>query len=245
MGAEQPLRFVVLSARRAGSNMLCTILDAHPAVRCHHELFNPRGIFVALELRGQEHCFGDLSTRDRDPLGFLRQVWAASAQHAAVGFKMTREQQPEVLQAVLDDPGVRKIVLRRADLVRGFVSERIAERLDQWEVYDAAVLASPRPRVRIGVEELRRHVDEVEAYYRRITTALQRSGQAWLELHYEALSTLAEQARAFEHLGVAPPFQAIAARSVRQNPQPLHELVANHAELLAALHGDPLARSLQ
>ena len=54
--ASDPLagavRFVVVAVRRAGSNMLCTLLDSHPAILCHHELFNPRGIFYALGLRG-------------------------------------------------------------------------------------------------------------------------------------------------------------------------------------------------
>ena len=41
--------------------MLCTLLGSHEDVLCHHELFNPRGVFYALELRDGSFDLG----RDR------------------------------------------------------------------------------------------------------------------------------------------------------------------------------------
>ncbi len=243
---ERRPRFVVLSARRAGSNMLCTILGAHPDVLCHHELFNPRGIFVALELRHAQPL-GDLATRDRDPLAFLARAWAADAPDLGrrwVGFKMTDRQQPVVLAAVLDDPDVAKLVLRRDDPVRAFVSERIAEVLDQWEVYDSRDLARERPRVRVDPEELRAHIAATRGYYDEITGRMAASGQRWLELRYEALTDLDEQRRAFAFLGARPPDVPFAPRSVRQNGAPLAALITNYDELVRALQGGPLARFL-
>lgn len=55
-----PTRFVILAASRTGSNMLCAILDWHPAVLCHHELFNPTGIYYALPLRDGDFSLGTL-----------------------------------------------------------------------------------------------------------------------------------------------------------------------------------------
>ncbi|HJU39255.1 MAG TPA: hypothetical protein VJ724_06745, partial [Tahibacter sp.] len=127
-------RFVVLSARRCGSNRLCTILDAHPAIVCHHELFNPAGVFVALAQRGDPAPFGGVAARERDPRAFLQAVWAMPGPHACVGFKITPDQVPaDVFDALLADRGIAKIVLHRRNVVRAFVSERIAERVGQWE----------------------------------------------------------------------------------------------------------------
>jgi hypothetical protein len=240
---ERPTRFVVLSARRAGSNMLCTILGAHPDVLCHHELFNPRGVFVALELRGQTPP-GDVAARDADPLAFLARAWADDRGRPCVGFKMTLYQQPDVLAAVLADPEVAKLVLRRDDLVQAFVSERIAEALDQWEVYDPRDLVRERPRVHVDPDALRAHAAATRAYYDDVTGRMAASGQPWIELRYEALTELDEQRRAFAFLGVRPPDEPLAPRSVRQNGAPLTALLANHAELVAELRGDPLARYL-
>src|SRR5207249_4299870 len=104
-------RFVILAAPRTGSNMLCTILDSHPAILCHHEIFNPDGIFYALRLRDGSFSLGSMEDRRRAPLDFLARVWEADLGHAYIGFKMTHRQNPVVFDAVVNDPGVKKIVL--------------------------------------------------------------------------------------------------------------------------------------
>jgi LPS sulfotransferase NodH len=237
-------RFVVLAARRSGSNMLCTILGAHPAVVCHHELFNPRGVFVALERRAAPAPFGGLDARERDPHAFLRDVWRMPGKHACVGFKITPRQMPhDVFDALLADHGIAKIVLRRDNVVRALVSERIAERVDQWEVYDAGSLAVDKPRVRVTADEVQRYAADVDAYYADIAQRL--ADQPHLTLRYESLAELTTQNRAFDFLDVARVAAPIAARSVRQNPEPLAALIENHAELAAALRGGPLADALE
>lgn len=246
MRPDSARRFLVVAARRSGSNMLCTILGAHPDVLCHHELFNPGGVYVALERRDGPAPFGDVAARDRDPFGFLDRVWSAADGRACVGFKITPAQmRDDVYDALLADAGIAKIVLYRRNVVRAFVSERIAQTLGQWEAYDAAALARGRPRVRVAADELVRYADDVRAFYDRTTGRLAATGQGWLALHYESLTALETQRRAFAYLGVTPPAAPFAARSVRQNPGPLAQLIANHDELAAALRGHPLARALE
>ncbi|UXI70099.1 sulfotransferase [Tahibacter amnicola] len=244
-GTEAPVRFVVVSARRSGSNMLCTLLDAHPDVLCHHELFNPRGVFAALSCRTAPWCMDELRQRDADPSGFLAQVWRRSAGYRAVGFKMTPGQSPSVLAAMLDDPGIRKIVLRRRNLVRTFVSERIAEAIDQWELYDAAERMPDRPRVRVDVGALLHHVADVQGFYRAVTGQMRATGQRWLEVAYETLAVHDAQSRLFDWLDVPALPEAVTARSVRQNPEPLEQLIANFREVQALLKNHPLSRALR
>lgn len=239
--AEPLPRFVVLSARRSGSNLLCTQLDSHPDVLCHHELFNPRGIFTALDLRDMATPLHDMTARERDPAAYLQQVWRYSRGHACIGFKMTPEQHPSVLHAVLRDPGIAKIVLRRDNLLRALVSERIAEITDEWEAYDDDAPAQPRPRVRIERDELDRHVRQVETFYAGLTDALRDSGQAWLEVRYESLFDAEEQQRLCAFLGLSP--QPLRARSIRQNPEPLERLLDNADALRRSLADTPLAHA--
>ena len=40
--------------------MLCTLLGSHPDVLCHHELFNPTGVYYALELRDTPFDLGTI-----------------------------------------------------------------------------------------------------------------------------------------------------------------------------------------
>ena len=72
-----PMRpFVILAAPRTGSNMLCTLLNSHPAITCHHEIFNPRGVFprtYASQPRPWTAIVGRSGTAN--PLSFLEQFW--------------------------------------------------------------------------------------------------------------------------------------------------------------------------
>src|SRR5438445_713979 len=115
-------RFVILAAPRTGSNMLCTILDSHPLILCHHEVFNPDGIFYALDLRDGSFGPGSMEERDRDPLGFLARLWETDLGHPCIGFKMTHRQNEPVFQNVVHDREVKKILLRRQNRVKTYVS---------------------------------------------------------------------------------------------------------------------------
>ena len=92
---------------------------------------------------------------------------------ALVGFKMTRGQNEDGPGNVLRDPGVRKIVLKRRNRIKTFVSTLVAERSGQWEVYSQADLVEPEAE---GRAERRpncsRHIAENDAYYARIEDAM-------------------------------------------------------------------------
>lgn len=233
-----PRRFVILAARRSGSNLLCSLLGSHPEVRCHHELFNPNGIFTLLDERDEATPPEALAARDRDPLGFLDRIWRDARGARAIGFKMTPEQAPEVLAHVLADAGIAKIILRRQNALRQLVSERIADITGRWEAYDdASPLA--RPRIHVEAGELAEHAARVDAFHAGIETALLRSGQSSLSLRYECLFDPDEQARLLDFLDLPP--HPLRTRSIRQNPEPLDQLVENAPALRRALAGTPLA----
>jgi hypothetical protein len=245
-----PIRFVILAAPRTGSNMLCTLLGSHPDILCHHELFNPGGVFYALKLRDGSFDLGGIVERDRDPLAFLERVWSADLGHSHVGFKMTHRQNETVLDAVLRDVDVRKIVLRRQNRVRTFVSQRISEETGQWEVYREADLVSERPRVHVDVAALRENIAENEGYYGEVERLLEATGQPFVRVSYERLlaGRDGERTRVLEFLGLPEADRAAATlriRSVRQNPPSLRELITNLAELEDVLAGTGLAADLE
>lgn len=238
MTGTAPHRFVILAARRSGSNLLCSLLGSHPEVRCHHELFNPNGIFTTLDERNEATTVDALAARDRDPLGFLDRTWGDARGARAIGFKMTPDQAPDVLAHVLADAGIAKIVLRRQNALRRLVSERIADVTGRWEAYDDAPPLA-RPCVHVEAEELAEHAARVESFHAGIDAALLRSGQSSLSLRYEWLFDADEQARLLAFLGLRP--QPLHTRSLRQNPEPLDQLIENAPALRRALAGTPLA----
>lgn len=238
------MRFVVLATPRSGSNWLCSLLDSHPDVLCHHELFNPQGIHTALSQRAVNLGFGSVKARDRDPQALLEKVWQRHLGRQAVGFKLNRGQAPRILTRVLADRAIRKIVIYRRNPIRSYVSERIAERSGEWESY-AGMKISPSPRpVLVTPEGLHRHAEENRAFYNSLDEALGRSGQHAFRLAYEEVGKTAVQQRLLSDLGVAPEVP-LKAGTRRQNPAPLRRLIANFDALAEDLRGTALERDLQ
>lgn len=236
-------RFVILAAPRTGSNWLCTLLDSHPRVLCHREIFNPGGIHVALSFEGALDL-GGRDERDRDPAAALRRVWATGRGRAAVGFKLNRESTPGAFAPVLDDRDVKKVVLRRRNRVRTCVSELVAERTGAWESLPGSPPGAPRERLRVEAAQVRAHAARNALYYDALTARLARSGQGWLETSYEDLGRRDEHARLLAFLGVEGAPVELRAATSRRNPEPLAALVANFDELRAALRGSPFEEEL-
>jgi LPS sulfotransferase NodH len=238
-------RFVVLAAPRTGSNWLCSMLDSHPAVLCHHELFNPAGIHAALSWRGGavdlDAALGTMEERDRAPLAFLERVWSQSCGCRAVGFKLNRGQNETAFAAALADPGIWKIVLRRDNRLKTFVSERIAACTGLWESYPDSPQSDGQVRIRVDLGELRRHIDENRAYYDSLTAEL--AGQDVLAVRYEDLVTSSDAWRpVFDFLAVG--VAELHAETRKQNATDLREILLNFDEVAAALRGTELEAEL-
>jgi len=230
-------KFVILAAPRTGSNMLCTLLNSHPAILCHHELFNPRGILVALDYRDRPPELGSLAERDRDPLRFLDRVWQLPLGANHIGFKVTRGQADPVIRHVLRDPSVSKIILRRGNRLKTFVSQLVAEHTDQWEAYQDGPPMSPSTMVRVGVPALQEHTKLNDVFYEDLQDALESGRQPYMELLYEDLGSRGDHTRALEFLGLTPPHPLLSAASMKQGGGDLRTMITNFDELDEVLRG--------
>ncbi len=237
-------RFVILAVPRTGSNLLCTLLNSHPQILCHHEVFNPQGIFTALDYHAEELANESVRQRDEDPQGFLERVWQTAEGDMRVGFKWTRGQNEHVLKTVVEDPQIRKVVLRRRNRIKTFVSEKIAHETQQWEVYSRHEITMPRPRVHVDAMELIEHIANNQHFYANLSADLARSKQPHVELEYETLFDRHVQSRVLRFLGVATGEGSLTATSVKQNSTNLRDVIANFDELIASLADGELVTEL-
>ena len=131
-----------------------------------------------------------------------------------MGFKHFAHLTPSVTKAILDDPGLRVIHLRRENLLAQFSSEALARASDRWVA-------------RVGEDRDQRRVDfdaaafeAFEAYQTRIDAerldAYGRAGTDVLMLDYVALSDPATIGRLSRFLGVRLRADA-AIDTARQN----------------------------
>jgi LPS sulfotransferase NodH len=137
-----PIPFVILTSPRTGSTLLVHMLDSHPEVAAGGEFFNVdlvgRGVIdwpdPALRNDPELHAL-----RAADPVAFLGRMRDEAARRGvrAAGFKLIYEQALEtaprgVIEYLVADRSIRVIHLRRRNVLRQYLSLKVAARTGEW-----------------------------------------------------------------------------------------------------------------
>lgn len=147
------MRFCLLSMPRSGSNWLAGLLDSHPHIVCHHELFHRSRPYFSRLAPVPSDLDRDLDRRRHDPIGWLDDVVAATAaavpEARAIGFKLQITDRPRVLEHILLDSDMKLVLLYRANRLAQYASDRTALRSGRYvsgdpHVADAVPLAFDR-----------------------------------------------------------------------------------------------------
>lgn len=127
---NQHKKFVILSAARSGSSLLTEACNRLDGVICHGEIFHEQADKHVLAAYRQAR---DMAVFAGDPTGFARSVLEFAPDNTlAVGFKMWREQQPDVCRAMLEDEDVYKVILERKNKLAHFSSAQLARKSGVW-----------------------------------------------------------------------------------------------------------------
>jgi len=222
--------------------MLSSMLNSHPAVLCHHELFNPDGIYYALNLRDTDFSLANsIQERDQYPLDFLVKVWTHHQAMPCVGFKMTHKQNLVIFEHALTNPDIKKIVLRRNNQAKVHVSKLIAQQDGIWESYGQQ--HQPKEiQVEVSLAQLQQDVAFNHEFYQHIITRLEQTSQDYLELEYENLTQQATQQTLLQFLQLR--FQPLTTPSNKQNPTDLRHVISNFSTLLAQCQDQALYNQL-
>jgi LPS sulfotransferase NodH len=224
------MHYVVLCQARTGSTYLVRLLRSHPGIVSHGELFQPDAIYWAD--RPAQMDAAALAERDADPVTFLRTVHAAAPRGVPVGFKIFPTHSPTILEHVRASPELRRITLRRDNLLAQFSSGLIADATGRY--------SSDRPRASVRVkfdeQQFLRFVRRISAELELLAdTARSRAAQPdLLDLEYSDLFAPGIGDRLTSFLGVAR--RALRARRlVRQNPGRIVDRFHNRDEVHAFL----------
>ncbi len=234
-------RFVVVCFGRTGSSWLCSLLQSHPAILCHGELFSPKGIQYGpgyLECSETAPSWS-IDSRDRDPSGFLDALFSEDLGHQAVGLKMLNWHQPEFLFDLVRRQDLHKVIVCRHNRIRAFLSRARSEMLEQWigRSYDGF-------RIVLDPDELLAYVHRYDSFYDRLRAAA--AGTPTHEVVYEALLEDDRPARSIvEFLGVEPSDFPLYSALQRQSGDVTREVVVNFEELARILRGTPLQAELE
>jgi|SRR5690625_1447612 len=239
--------FVIISYHRTGSTFLALKLNSFENVVCHSEIFN-RGLksFVnsifddgilpqksladrLLRISPEEKLF---KLKNRDPEKFLQLVFSQKAD--AIGFKIFQNQDDSILNRLIFDRGISKIILIRKNMLRSYVSYCIARETGVWSKHKGATVKLAR--VDINFEEFLEFFNKNNQFIRNVEKKLTDSDQHYLNLSFEEITTAFPLDKIESFLGIQAVLGDAEVEQVRQNPFSLKEIIINYDEIFQKLN---------
>lgn len=232
-----PVRFIIVTIGRTGSTRIRKLLDSHPEVRCHGELF---GESIRPHASDDPALLARLLVeRETDPGAFLMNRALSSPGARAVGVKILCQQlfeaHPGLVERIRVERDVRIVHLVRRDGIRRFISEWFVGTGLVRHSYSADERAPTVEPVAIPVDAVRADLARVAAECARVRREF--AGHPYMEIAYEdSLDDDGPTLRGLqEFIGVAP--AALRCELRRVLPQDPRALVANYDEIVAATRG--------
>ena len=228
-------RFVILAAPRTGTNRLVEQLCAQPDVWCHGEVLQ-RG-HVRSKLADKTLKAELLALRERDFDAFLTRIFALSNGRPHCGIKVLLGHLGEqAYTGIVDDAGIAKIVLFRANVLAAHASQLAAAKSGAWTPVE--MRQSARPPVEFDAAVFRAfHTTYVERY-RALSERLAARGQKPFFMRTDELNETSRLAALLVFLDAARPVAASEAAPVR-GPSDIVSRFANadEVERFLRVHG--------
>jgi hypothetical protein len=233
--------FAIIGMMRSGSNLLERTLDTLADVCCHGELFN--GQIIGFR-HTQSESFGgyaknELRRRNADLPRFFSSV-LQNSEEPVVGYRVFADHNRDALINTMNDPRIKKIVLRR-NYLQAFISNRLAAETGQWIVL--------HPNTQKQFQKMRFDIDEFSKYmafncgfYDEVFWLLNRTKQDFFCVDYNELTRLQKMNEVAEFIGSQHRFSQIPRTILRQLTPQLREKVENFDEMVASLQASRLAR---
>ncbi|MCT4554896.1 MAG: nodulation protein NodH [Pelagimonas sp.] len=220
--------FVIFAEMRTGSNFLEANLNALDGVTCHGEAFNPN--FIGYP--NSDDILGiSLEEREKSPMDLVAQIRRDPSTQIG-GFRYFHDHDPRILQPVLDDPRIAKIILTR-NPVDSYLSLQIARATGQWKLTN--VKRRKDAKAVFEADSFDTHMQALQDFQILLMNSLQRSGQTAFYIAYEDLQDVDILNGLARWLGVNAQLDSLNSALKRQNPQPTSDKVENYEEMADAL----------
>lgn len=219
--------FVLFAEMRTGSNYLEESLNGFPDINCLGEVYNPTflGHHNTFEMLGY-----DMDRRERDPLGLLDAILKET--DGLPGFRLFHDHDDRVVERVLPDPQIAKVILTRNPL-DSYVSRKIASATGQWRLTD--MKHAKTAQIRFDPPEFSDLLDRLLAFQGRLRRGLQTTGQTPFVIRYEDINDADVLNGLAAFLGSDHRVEKASKKLKKQNPSALRDKVENYDEMVAAI----------
>jgi len=236
------MRFAIIGSPRTGSSHLVTLLGSHPEILCNGNVFHPKNVWVFWPKKDltEETRSELLELRRRDPEALLDRVFASSYGREHVGFKIFQGQNDRILDRLIADRNIRKIVLYRRNVLANYASSLAAKRSGDWGGKAEGRLEE-NPKVSFDENKFMVFHDAYVEFYRDIINRLNDKNQVFHLTYYEDINNPLLFGTLLRFIGVAGDASpaSVKVHHVKQNPSDILSRFANFPTVLEFLrtHG--------
>ncbi|HEX4046065.1 MAG TPA: Stf0 family sulfotransferase, partial [Gammaproteobacteria bacterium] len=183
--------FTILSAPRAGSNLLCGLLDSHPIARCHNEIFHHESVGLVLPKCKKINQLFDKDWRDHSPSLFIEEMLKKTQYFSrrtlrAVGCKiLLNEDQINKGLAAIFEFNPRIIFLTRRNKLAWYSSQQIAACTGIWMT---AKQSEQQQCIFFDEATFMQMVNQQEALEEAVFAKVKAQGLTYLKITYEDLA---------------------------------------------------------
>jgi hypothetical protein len=240
---ENLIKFLIISAPRSGSNLLCGILNSHPQILCFHELFHKKSIFYGPK-NNNKYNFGTLAERDEDQKRFISKIYSLEHGYKAVGFKMFNGHNNILLSALVKNKNIKKIILYRNAVLNAFVSLEIARKTNKYQsTRKIDLLSAETTKIVLNIESFKKYVDKKRMFFEWIKKRI--DDQPFFELDYtDIVKKTSRYKKLLPFIGVEN-LPSLKPIHQKQNPVKLSEKIYNFDEVCLALKNTKYAKYLK
>ena len=235
---NRPARFVIMCQPRTGSYLLVDLLNQFSDIVCHGEIFKPPRLEM-LQWAKKRIPF-TAEERDKYPITFVRSVLDLTPNRVA-GFKMFATHNAFARQFILEDPGIRKVILSRSPL-ESYISYKRANLTGEWVGRKRNSLVAEAkgagPKVRFERAEFMHHVKRAETLHSEYAEIEAFTKQEFLRISYDDVVKIEPVRRLAGVLGSKDLSASLAPTLRKQIVEPLEDIVENHEEMVKCLGGD-------
>ena len=231
-------KFVVITHGRSGSSLLISLLASHNDVIAFAEIFHKDHTWFGYDGYPDRHSKAWLTYRNENVEAFLNQmVFRGYADNiSAVGFKLFYNEpfcDPHaVLRYLYDISDLKVIFMKRRNLLRSYVSAKIAMANNVWRIEDSKK-ENDSLKVEVDVNDCLFYFRSMLKYNSKYERVFQHKSK--MEIFYEDLScnTFGVSQEIQNFLGVE--CVTLSSKMMKQNNSSLQELIANYDEIRTRL----------
>lgn len=233
-------KFIIISIPRTGSNLLCGALDAHPEIICHYELFHKEAIYHSSKY-GDECVKGyTVEKRNNAPKAFLNHIFSFRFNKPVktIGYKIFAEHNDKLLEDLINDRDVKKIILKRDNQFLAYLSQLEAQKTGVFVITEEnQKKANYDFKVTINFSKFKYFEKKNTDFFKKIETKLENTSQDFLTLEYITSLNKNNRIKMLKFLNVTVKPDLLVLEYEKQNKRKLEERIENYSEVLEKFTG--------